>query len=128
MYTGMILIDLQKAFNTIGHKFLHDKLLPVGFSNNSIVWHEFYLAEWHFTVEVANQASKFVNISCGVLQSLVLDPALFEFCQWYRPSCRMWLVLICRWFMLALPAQECHWNKKIVKRRLQQYLWLVCRQ
>ena len=36
MYTGMILIDLQKAFDTINHKIVFDKLFPIGFSKNTI--------------------------------------------------------------------------------------------
>ena len=30
VYTGMILIDLQKAFDTVNDKILLDKLLPIG--------------------------------------------------------------------------------------------------
>ena len=77
VYTGMILIDLQKTFDTINHKILPDKLLAIGFSKNTINWYECYLAECHFTVEVANQVSKFSKISCGVLQGSILDPLLF---------------------------------------------------
>ena len=55
----MILNDLQKTFDMINHKTLLDKLLPIGFSKNAINWYESYLAERHFTVEVANQVSKF---------------------------------------------------------------------
>ena len=76
MYIGMILIDLQKAFDTINHKILLNKLLPIGFSKNSISWYESYLAECHFTVEVADQVSKFSNISCGVSQGSILGPLL----------------------------------------------------
>ena len=54
MYTGMILIDLQKVFDIINYKIMFDKLLPIGFSKNAISWYESYLAEHHFTVEVAN--------------------------------------------------------------------------
>ena len=64
----MILIDLQKPFDMINHKILLDKVLPIGFSKNMISWYKSYLAEHHFTVEVANQVSKFSNISCGVPQ------------------------------------------------------------
>ena len=45
----MILIELQKAFDTINHEILLDKLLPIGFSKNTISWYEAYLVERHFT-------------------------------------------------------------------------------
>ena len=62
VYTGMILIDLQKAFDTINHKILLDKLLSIGFSKSTISWYESYLAECHFIVEVASWVSKFSKI------------------------------------------------------------------
>ena len=73
----MILIDLQKVFDMINHKTLLDKLLRKSFSKNTISCYESYLAEHHFTVEVANRVSKFANISCGVPQGSVLGPLLF---------------------------------------------------
>ena len=36
MYTDMIVIDLEKIFDTINHKILLDKLLPIGFLKNTI--------------------------------------------------------------------------------------------
>ena len=78
MHTGMILIDLQKAFDTINHKILLEKLLPISFSKNKISWHESYLEERHFTLEVADRVSKFSNISCGVPQGSILGPLLFS--------------------------------------------------
>ena len=57
VYTGMILIGLQKAFDTINHKILLEEPLPIGFSKNTSSWYESYLAERHFTVEVANRVS-----------------------------------------------------------------------
>ena len=76
-YTGMILIDLKKAFDMINHKIVLDKLLSLGFSNNTVSWHESYLAERRFTVEVANWVSEFANIPCGVPQGSILGPLLF---------------------------------------------------
>ena len=89
------------------YKILLDKLFLIGFSKIAISWYESYLEERYFTVEAANRVSKFANISCGVPQGSILGPLL-----WYEPSSGMRLVLICRWFMLAVSALECHWNKK----------------
>ena len=77
MYTDTILIDLLKTCDTINHKVLLDKFLPIGFSKNTISRYESYLAARHFTVEVANRVSKFANISCGVPQGSVLGLLLF---------------------------------------------------
>ena len=38
MMTGMILIDLEKTFNTIGHNVILKKLYTVGFSKHAICW------------------------------------------------------------------------------------------
>ena len=60
LHTGMILIDLLKTFDTINHKILLDKHFPIDFLKNTISSFESYLAERHFTVEVANWVSKFL--------------------------------------------------------------------
>ena len=72
VYTGMILIKPQKALDTINHKILLEKLLPMGFSKNTISWYESYLAECHSFVGVSNRVSKFSKISCGVQQGSIL--------------------------------------------------------
>ena len=50
---------------------------------NQLVW--IILAEHHFTVEVANQVSKFSKISCSVPQGLILGSLLFLISRnsWY---------------------------------------------
>ena len=63
--SDMILTELLRAFDTINQKILLDKLLSIGCSKNAISWYKSYLAERHFTVEVAHRVSKFTNISCG---------------------------------------------------------------
>ena len=38
LHTGMMLTDLQKAFDTINHKILINKIEFLGFSKDVIVW------------------------------------------------------------------------------------------
>ena len=42
-YIGMGMIDLQKAFDTVEHSILENKLIAIGFDGNSIAWFDAYL-------------------------------------------------------------------------------------
>ena len=44
LVTGMILIDLQKAFDTINYEILLKKLSVIGFSDHTVKWFQFYLS------------------------------------------------------------------------------------
>ena len=35
-YTGMVLLDLQKAFDTVDHRIMLQKLAALGFDNKSV--------------------------------------------------------------------------------------------
>lgn len=48
LYTGMILIDLQKTFDIINNKLQLDKLIPTSFSKNTISWYESYSEQYNF--------------------------------------------------------------------------------
>ena len=41
-HTGMILIDLQKAFNTLHNQILLDKINGIGFSEKTKTWYHSY--------------------------------------------------------------------------------------
>ena len=73
----MILIDLQKAFETINHEILLKKLEAIGFSDQCIRWFRSYLYERLFSIEIENQLSDFGKVSCGVPQGSILQPLLF---------------------------------------------------
>ena len=77
MLTGMILIDLQKAFDTIDHKILLQKMKYLGFSDATIKWFESYLSNRIFKVNVADEYSSPGDLSCGVPQGSILGPLLF---------------------------------------------------
>ena len=44
MHTGMILVDLQKAFDTLDHEVLLEKTKYFGFRTSVIKWFEPYLS------------------------------------------------------------------------------------
>ena len=52
LYTGMILIDLQKAFDTINYEILINKMEFLGFSKNVILWFKSYLSHRKFKVNL----------------------------------------------------------------------------
>ena len=73
----MILIDLQKAFDTIDHKILIEKMKCMSFSNDVTKWFESYLPKTMFSVHVEKCFSDKALISCGVPQGCILGPLLF---------------------------------------------------
>ena len=75
--TGMILVDLQKAFDAIDHDILLKKLSAIGISNDAIGWFKPYLSNQLFRVNLENCYSDPSNITCGVPQGSILGPLLF---------------------------------------------------
>ena len=41
--TGMVIVDLQKAFDTVDHEILLYKLKAIGLSEHSVTWMQSYL-------------------------------------------------------------------------------------
>ena len=76
-YTGLILIDLQKAFDTIDHEILLKKMGCIGFSEKVILWFESYLSGRTFQVNIDRKFSDPGNLTCGVSQGSILGPLLF---------------------------------------------------
>ena len=77
LMTGMILIELQRAFDAIDHDILLNKLSAIGFSNHTIGWFKSYLSNRLFRVNLGNCYSDPSNITCGVPQGSILGPLLF---------------------------------------------------
>ena len=77
LITGIILIDLQKAFDTIDNDILLKKLRAITFSNLTIDWFKSYLSNRLFRVNLENCYSDPSNITYGVTQGSILGPLLF---------------------------------------------------
>jgi hypothetical protein len=76
-YTGMVMLDLQKAFDTVDHKILLYKLSAMGMSQKTVKWFEDYLTGRTQLVAVGEILSKPCKITCGVPQGSILGPLLF---------------------------------------------------
>ena len=76
-HTGMILIDLQKAFDTLDHKILLDKMKCIGFSDKTIKWFHSFLTNRAIFVSLDTVFSKAGTINCRVPQGSILGPLLF---------------------------------------------------
>ena len=76
LFTGMILIDLQKAFDTIDHQILMKKMKYLGFSKNVFPWFKSYLGERKFKININTSYSSPSNLIYGIPQGSILGPAL----------------------------------------------------
>ena len=77
LLTGMVLIDLQKAFDNIDHQILLKKMKNLGFPKNTITWFKSYLCERKFKISINTIYSSPLNLLCGVPQGSILGPLLF---------------------------------------------------
>ena len=75
--TGMILIDLQKAFDTLDHQILLKKQKYIGFSTETVRWFESYLKIRNLIVSLEKSLSEPGVLNCGVPQGSILGPILF---------------------------------------------------
>ena len=75
-HIGMILVDLQKAFDTLGHGILLEKMKYFGFWASVIKMFESYLSNRKFLVciDVFSEAG---TLKYGVPQGSILGPLLF---------------------------------------------------
>ena len=83
LYTGCILLDLSKAFDTIEHRILLSKLELYGIRGNALSWFESYLTDRKIQVKcrtVSNMKetmSKEYPVEYGTPQGSCLGPLIF---------------------------------------------------
>ena len=76
--TGMLFLNIYKAFDSINHKILLGRLEHIGLSARSLKWFKSYLADRRQRVCINGEMSETRTINLGVPQGSILGPLLFN--------------------------------------------------
>ena len=116
IYTSMIL-DLQKAFDTLDHGVLLEKMKYFGFRTSVIKWFESYLPYRKFSIYIDNVFFWGLNIKVRCTTRLYPWTAPFSvICKWSTPVIiRRRLLFVCRWHLYFLPTWGPYKNWKCFK-------------
>ena len=77
LINGVVFIDLKKAFDTIDHQIILQKLENYGIEHNSLKWFESYLTGRTQKCKVNDRLSGSTSVTCGIPQGSNLGPLLF---------------------------------------------------
>ena len=72
-----VFIYLKKAFDTVNHTLLIDKLEYCGIRGIAQEWFKSYLKDRKQFVQIDECASTLLNVTCGLPQGSILGPKLF---------------------------------------------------
>ena len=117
-FTGALFFDLSKAFDTVSHSSILDKLPAYGISGNEKAWITDYLFHRKMRVNYKGTLSTSLPIHCGVPQSSILGPLLFLLHFNELPS----LLKSCKMIMYAddTVLYYSHKNMKEIEKFLSQ--------
>ena len=76
-FTGAVFLDLLKAFDTVDHVLLVEKLKTIGASSQGVKWFASYLESRYQVTSVDNCQSTQQMVPAGVPQGSIIGPLLF---------------------------------------------------
>ena len=75
--SSALFMDLNKAFNTLDHTILLNKLNHYGMGSNELNWFSSYLSNRQQYVEMSGVSPTLLTLQTGVSQGSILGPLLF---------------------------------------------------
>ena len=122
-----ILIDFRKAFDTVDHNILLDKLYHYGIRGNALIWFNCYLTNRYQYVNYNNTSSDMKQITYGVPQGSILGPSLFLLYinDIASVSCALFSILFADDTTLFCSAKSLHELSTVINNELSNVMkWL----